>query len=84
MIKKPAGTPPRSGSNEEVKQLARVESGMPPQPITAGHSVAPGSATPSGKPRVMFGPLPASGNMPGMHIANPARMYPSMKRMHMA
>lgn len=33
LIKKPAGTPPRSGSNEEQKQATRVVNGMPPQPV---------------------------------------------------
>lgn len=34
LLKKPLGTPPRSGSNEESKQMARVQSGIPPQPVS--------------------------------------------------
>lgn len=71
VIKKPAGSPPRSGSNEESKQAARVVNGMPPQPVSAGPKTLPASATPGGN-RYILGPLPATTTMP-MAIANPAR-----------
>lgn len=50
LIKKPAGTPPRAGSNEEAKELGRAVSGMPPAPMS-GKGITPmgtSSRMPSG------------------------------------
>jgi hypothetical protein len=33
LVKKPAGTPPRAGSNEEKKEMMRAAGGIPPQPV---------------------------------------------------
>lgn len=49
LIKKPAGTPPRSGSNEETQQANRTASGMTPEPVGApGTAPNPPIAAPSG------------------------------------
>ena len=65
LIKKPSGTPPRSGSNEEQKQATRVVNGMPPQPVSKGPSSI-GSGN-----RFILGPLPATTTVP-MGLANAA------------
>jgi len=48
LIKKPAGTPPRSGSNEEMQQANRTASGMAPEPVgAAGTAPSPPIAAPA-------------------------------------
>lgn len=66
LIQKPAGTPPRSGSNEEAKEMTRTSIGVLPQPTG---SVA--------VPQVMPAPpvlnLPPYSNMPTNGIVGPAQ-----------
>lgn len=33
LVRKPAGTPPRAGSNEEAKEISKAVAGVPPQPV---------------------------------------------------
>lgn len=75
LIKKPAGTPPRSGSNEEMQQANRTASGMAPEPVGApGTAPSPPIAAPpavgaaTGAPSLMGGgggsPLGSSNVLP--------------------
>src|SRR5947209_3238278 len=81
LVKKPAGTPPRSGSNEEKKQIAKVVAGHPPQPTdTPAFGSLPGDKmgfmSPTGGSSVPVQLLGASepSNPPAFtRIANPAR-----------
>lgn len=63
LVQKPAGTPPRSGSNEELKEMIIAERGIPPQPVNGGKTIYSG---PMGMPtfRRAFQPLPVSANLP--------------------
>ena len=71
LVKKPAGTPPRSGSNEEKKQVAKSIAGIPPQPPSAIKNAMPPGKSAMGPPMAPTGPNkfrfanPAFANFPG-------------------
>ena len=88
LVKKPAGTPPRSGSNEETKQVNRVAAGLPPQPTKGGFTtMTPPSMNLPKIPNYkgLGGPLPVdigagSGAPTGLaSLAQTGSMYPFTK-----
>lgn len=74
LVKKPAGTPPRSGSNEEKKELMRAAGGMPPQPVK-GRALPLGGPTSSIRMPAPTGAAPVMGPMTFAKSAL-ADMYP--------
>lgn len=62
LVKKPAGTPPRSGSNEEASQVTRAASGAAPEPVGAPGTTPPAAAAGAGGGGLMTSPISAVGS----------------------
>jgi hypothetical protein len=78
IVKKPAGTPPRAGSNEEAKELARATAGVPPQPVRGGGGLPVGGPTSSIRVPALNAPGAGAMSMGPVRFAKAALsdMYP--------